>query len=97
MDQVCSKSRFLEETMLKIVGQPRLLKLSFSLLAVLILVLAACGVSGASTATAPSPHVGRVPVRGGTWIDDLLEGPDSLLSHILLVSYIIHIWSRRAR
>jgi peptide/nickel transport system substrate-binding protein len=62
----------------KFANQPRLLMRSFSFLAVLMLVLAACGAT--SAATAPSLRSGgRTPVRGGTWIDDLLGGPDSLL------------------
>ena len=62
----------------KVANHPRFLMLSFSLLAVLTLVLAACGASGASTAPSLS-NGGRTPVKGGTWIDDLLGGPDSLL------------------
>ena len=70
--------------MRKQASEPQFLMISFSILAVLLLVLTACGASGASTA--PSPRGGRtpvsggrIPVRGGSWIDDLLEGPDSLL------------------
>lgn len=63
--------------MLKQARKPRLLTMSFSLLAVLILVLAACNTSGGSTT--PLTSRGGTPVRGGTWMDDLLEGPDSLL------------------
>lgn len=49
--------------------------LAFSLLGVLILLLSACGApSGPSQA-----NVGGKPVKGGTWIDDLFEEPDSLI------------------
>ena len=58
----------------------RLLMASFSALAVLLLVLSACG--GTSSPSGPSssssPSAGK-PVKGGTWIVDLYEEPDSLL------------------
>src|SRR3984893_9649687 len=63
--------------MLKQARKPRILMMSFSLLAALILVLTACNTSGGSTT--PLTKRGGAPLRGGTWMDDLLEGPDSLL------------------
>jgi peptide/nickel transport system substrate-binding protein len=57
--------------------KPRLLKLSFSIVAVLMLLLSACG--GTSSTTTTTPSAGGTPVKGGTWIDDLYEEPDSLI------------------
>src|SRR5713101_5631247 len=56
--------------------RPRPLITTFSLLFVLNLLLSACGgpAPGAST-----PPASGTPVKGGTWIDDLFEEPDSLL------------------
>lgn len=50
------------------------LKLAFSLLSVLILLLSACGPQGT-----PTQSNGGSPVKGGTWIDDLVGQPNSLL------------------
>jgi peptide/nickel transport system substrate-binding protein len=55
--------------------KPRSLMMAFSFLALLILVLSACG---APTPGTPPPS-GGTPVKGGTWIDDLFEEPSSLL------------------
>jgi peptide/nickel transport system substrate-binding protein len=54
----------------------RPLIMAFSFLFILNLLLSACGgpAPGAST-----PSEGGTPVKGGTWIDDLFEEPDSLL------------------
>src|SRR5713101_2404952 len=57
--------------------KPRLLKLSFSIVAMLLLILSACG--GTSSTTSTTPSAGGAPVKGGTWIDDLYEEPDSLI------------------
>src|SRR5438034_11167697 len=57
--------------------RPRFLTMSFSLVAVLILLLSACG--GASSSSSTTTSAGGTPVKGGTWIDDLYEEPDSLL------------------
>src|SRR6266436_6367511 len=62
--------------------QPRFLLLSFSVLSVLILVLSACG--GPTSSTAPS---GGTAVKGGTWIDDLFEEPDSLIPNLSNETY----------
>src|SRR5260221_4117757 len=56
--------------------RPRFLMLSFSLVALLLLMLSACGGAGPSSS---STSTAGTPVRGGTWMDDVLEGPDSLL------------------
>jgi peptide/nickel transport system substrate-binding protein len=61
--------------MLKKAGKSGFLMISFSLLVVLM--LNACGASG-ETAT-PTASGGGAPVKGGTWIDDLYEEPDSLI------------------
>ncbi|HEV2581227.1 MAG TPA: ABC transporter substrate-binding protein, partial [Ktedonobacteraceae bacterium] len=47
----------------------------FSFMTVLVLLLSACGAAGTP---APSPTTGQ-PVHGGTWIDDIVAGPGSLL------------------
>ncbi len=56
----------------------RFLVMSFSALAVLLMLLSACGGGGATTGTTPTTG-GGTPVKGGTWIDDLFEEPDSLI------------------
>jgi peptide/nickel transport system substrate-binding protein len=66
--------------MLKQARKPRFLMMSFSLLAMLMLVLNACGASS-GTATS-STGASSSPVKGGTWIDDLYEEPDSLLPNL---------------
>jgi len=66
--------------MLKQARKPRFLMMSFSLLAMLMLLLNACGASGSSAN--PSTGASGTPVRGGTWIDDLYEEPDSLLPNL---------------
>ena len=57
--------------------RPRLLMMSFSLVALLVLILSACGsTSGPSSG---SSGASSTPVKGGTWIDDLFEEPDSFI------------------
>ncbi len=56
--------------------RPRLLMVSFSIFAALMLLLSACGASG--TPTTPSSSSGT-PVKGGTWIDDIPNEPGSLI------------------
>ena len=63
--------------MLKQARKPRFLMMSFSLLAMLMLVLNACGASGGPGTS--STGASSTPVKGGTWIDDLYEEPDSLI------------------
>jgi peptide/nickel transport system substrate-binding protein len=58
--------------------RPRFLTMSFSFLAVFILILNACG-GAATTSTTPTTSA---PVKGGTWIDDLYEEPDSLIPNL---------------
>ena len=55
--------------------KPRLRMMTFSFVAVLILLLSACG----GTTSTPPTSSGGTPVKGGTWIDDLFEEPDSLI------------------
>ncbi len=57
--------------------RPRFLMLSFSLVALLVLILSACG--GTSGPSSSSSGASGTPVRGGTWIDDLYEEPSSLI------------------
>src|SRR3989442_15392073 len=57
--------------------KPRSPMMAFSFLALLILVLSACG---APTPGTPPPS-GGTPVKGGTWTDDLFEEPDSLIPY----------------
>src|SRR6266849_3419263 len=56
----------------------RFLVMSFSALAVLLMLLSACGGTPATTTTPTTTSAGT-PVKGGTWIDDLFEEPDSLI------------------
>lgn len=53
----------------------RLLMLTLSFVGVLALLLSACGPSG----TPSTQNTSTQPVRGGTWVDDLYEEPDSLI------------------
>ena len=57
--------------------RPRFLMMSFSIVAMLLLILSACG-SGGSSSSSSTPSTGT-PVKGGTWIEDLYEEPDSLI------------------
>src|SRR5713226_4988337 len=57
--------------------RPRFLMMSFSLVAMLLLILSACG-GTSSTSTSSTPSAGT-PVKGGTWTDDLYEEPSSLI------------------
>jgi peptide/nickel transport system substrate-binding protein len=50
----------------------------FSLSALLIMLLGACG---APQGAGNGGNTGGTPVKGGTWIDDLYEEPDSLLGN----------------
>ena len=59
--------------------KPRLLMLSFSLIALLVLILSACGGAGPGSSTTSAAGT---PVKGGTWIEDLYEEPDSLLPNL---------------
>ncbi len=60
--------------------RPSFLTMSFSIVAVLMLILSACG-STASTSSSSSSASGN-PVKGGTWIEDLYEEPDSLIPNL---------------
>ncbi len=63
--------------------RPRLLTMSFSIVAVLMLLLSACGASGTP---APSGNAGT-PVKGGTFTDDLYEDVDSLIPNGVSETY----------
>jgi peptide/nickel transport system substrate-binding protein len=54
----------------------RFLMFSVSLVSALMLLLAACGTPSGGSTTASSS---AAPVKGGTWVDDLYEEPDSLI------------------
>src|SRR5713226_1485081 len=56
--------------------KPRILMMSFSFVAVLMLILSACGATP-TTSTTTSTTSG--PVKGGTWIDDIPNEPGSLI------------------
>jgi peptide/nickel transport system substrate-binding protein len=58
--------------------RPRFLMMSFSLVAMLVLILSACGGGSPSSSSSSSTSAGP-PVKGGTWTDDLFEEPDSLI------------------
>jgi peptide/nickel transport system substrate-binding protein len=58
--------------------RPRFLRMSFSALAVVLLLLSACSTGGTPTTTTPTTSTANA-VKGGTWIDDLFEEPDSLI------------------
>ncbi|HVU68563.1 MAG TPA: peptide ABC transporter substrate-binding protein [Ktedonobacteraceae bacterium] len=55
--------------------RPRLLMLSLSFVSVLVLLLSACGAPSGPSNTSSA----GTPVKGGTWVDDLYEEPDSLI------------------
>ena len=57
--------------------RPRFLMMSFSLVALLVLILSACGTTSGPSSS--SSGASGTPVRGGTWIDDLYEEPSSLI------------------
>ncbi len=59
-------------------SRSRLLMMSFSALAVLLMLLSACS-TGGTTPSGNTPTTGGTGVKGGTWIDDLYEEPDSLI------------------
>ncbi len=54
----------------------RFLVMSFSALTVLLMLLSACSTGGTPATT---PTTSGTPVKGGTWVDDLFEEPDSLI------------------
>src|SRR5579883_1636114 len=56
--------------------KPRLFMLAFSCIAALAMILSACGAPSTSNQQGNS---GGTPVKGGTWVDDLYEEPDSLI------------------
>jgi peptide/nickel transport system substrate-binding protein len=56
--------------------RPRFLMMSFSIVAMLLLILSACGSGGSSSSSNTSAGT---PVKGGSWIEDLFEEPDSLI------------------
>src|SRR6266446_807909 len=60
--------------------RPRFLTMSFSLVALLVLILSACG--GSSGPSSSGSGASGTPVKGGTWIDDLYEEPDSLIPNL---------------
>jgi peptide/nickel transport system substrate-binding protein len=56
--------------------RPRLLACTFSFLTLLVLVLSGCGAQGTPVSTQQGS---TTPVKGGTWIDDIVNEPDSLI------------------
>lgn len=74
---------YFEEDMMFNKPRPRFLMMAFSFLAVMTLLLSACGQgtpTGGGSGTGSSTANGK-PTPGGTWIDDLYEEPDSLISN----------------
>src|SRR5712692_2523031 len=65
--------------------RPRSLMMAFSFLALLILMLSACG---APTPGTPPPS-GGTPVKGGTWIEDFFEEPSSLIPNGSAETYAV--------
>jgi peptide/nickel transport system substrate-binding protein len=61
---------------------------SCSFLAILVLLLAACGPSGTTTSPGSSTTAGK-PVRGGTWTDDLYEDVDSFIPNGSTETYAV--------
>lgn len=57
--------------------RPKLSMVSFSLLSMLLLLLSACGATG--TPTGGSSSNNATPVKGGVWVDDIPNEPDSLI------------------
>ena len=55
--------------------KPRFSMISFSLLSMLLLLLSACGATGTPTTNNSNNNN---PVKGGTWVDDIPNEPDSL-------------------
>jgi peptide/nickel transport system substrate-binding protein len=66
----------------------RALVTSCSFLAILVLVLAACGPSG-STSTSSTPTASNAPAKGGTWTDDLYEDASSLIPNGTSETYAV--------
>src|SRR5260221_3962099 len=60
--------------------RPGFLTVAFSLFGLLLLILSACG--GTSGPSSSGSGASGAPVKGGTWIDDLYEEPDSLLPNL---------------
>ncbi|MBA2396953.1 MAG: peptide ABC transporter substrate-binding protein [Ktedonobacteraceae bacterium] len=67
----------------------RALVTSCSFLAILILVLAACGPSGSTAPSSTTPTASSKPVKGGTWIDDLYEDVNSFIPNGSTETYAI--------
>ena len=57
-------------------NKPTFLMVSFSILSLLILLLSGCGPQGTQTKSSSGK-----PVKGGTWIDDLFQEPNSLIPY----------------
>ncbi len=58
--------------------KPRFSMIGFSLLTMLLLILSACGATGTPTNGNTSTNNGT-PTKGGTWVDDIPNEPDSLI------------------
>jgi len=65
--------------------KPRLLTMSFSIVAVLMLLLSACGASGTPT---QGGNAGNL-VKGGTFTDDLYEDVDSMIPNGVSETYAV--------
>ena len=58
--------------------KPRLSMIGFSLLSMLLLLLSACGATGTPNTGTTTTNNGS-PTKGGTWVDDIPNEPNSLI------------------
>jgi len=66
---------------------PRFLTIILSCLAALALMLSACGPQGTPTAN----NANGQPVKGGVWVDDLVNEPDSLIPNATVQTFAIMV------
>lgn len=66
--------------------RPRFLIMAFSIVSALVLLLSACG----GSPTQPS-KLNSGPARGGTWIDDLYQGPTTLIPNGSLDTFTVMV------
>jgi len=67
--------------------RPNLLRMSFSAVALLLLILSACSTGGTPTGTTPT--AGGAVTKGGTFTDDLYEDVDSLIPNGVSETYAV--------
>ncbi|MBV9228085.1 MAG: peptide ABC transporter substrate-binding protein, partial [Chloroflexi bacterium] len=64
--------------------RPRFLMIAFSCASALLLLLSACGPQGTPIA---STNSNGQPVRGGVWVDDLVNEPDSFIPNATIQTF----------